>query len=478
MKKGEKISEKELKHHSRRLSIKEGIFWTIRQSFGANYVVPFSVAIGASNSIIAIINSLWHIASVTQIFGGNLVKKTKRKTILNKTLLSESFSWLFLAIIGILYLKGIATHLLPYLIILDFALIMATSGMGHPAWFSLIGDLVDPKFRGRWFSKRNTILSFTTVILTIGAALILEQFTNHSKETIGFILFFTLAFLARIYCKIIMNKHYDQEKKKKKEKKYNIKLFLKEITTSNFGKFVLFRTMFSFAVGLSAPLVAIYLLKELQYDYFTYILIILSGTIFSIITLNLWGKIADRFGNYKVIALTTILIPLTPIWWILSMIMIGSDFTWLTPTILKIYLFIIPGLIGGSSWSAFLMASGNFIYDNISKERRAKAISYLNLFMGLGAMTGGFISAALLGIIKPIIVKDFIISTLFIIFSIGFILRAIMVSFWVPKLKEKMKMKKFKGLTEMKKIILKDSKSTFSEDIHEISSIPGYITEK
>lgn len=468
----------ELKHHTRRLSIKEGIFYTLRQSFGGHYVVPFSVAIGASNSAIAIINSLWHLASITQIFGGDLVKKIKRKTIVTKTMLAESFSWLFLAIIGILYLKGIATHILPYLIILDFALIMTISGIGHPAWFSLMGDVVDKKFRGRWYSKRNTIMSFMTVILTIGAALILEQFKLVGKETLGFIIFFSISFLARFYCKFIMDKHYDEEQKKKKEKKYGLKIFLKGITKTNFGKFVIFRSLFAFAVGISSPLVAIFLLKDLQYDYFTYILITLSGIIFSIITLNLWGKIADKFGNYKVIVLTTVLMPLTPMWWVLAMILIQVNPFWLTPTLLKIYLFVVPGFVGGSTWSAYLMSSGNFIYDNIKKEKRAKAISYSNLFIGMGAVLGGFLSALLLKIIKPIIVKDFVITTLIAIFIVGFILRVAVVTYWVPKLKEKIKKRKIKDIKELEKMIMEESKSTISEDIHEIASIPGYITEK
>jgi MFS family permease len=458
-----KSLEKEKAHHTRRLSIKEGIFWTIRQSFGGAYVIPFTIFTGASNFLVAITNSLWYLSSVSQVIGGKIANKFKRKKILTKTLFLESIGWMFLALIGLLYLKNIYIEFLPIAILISFSIIMFAGGLGHPAWFSWIGDLVDSKYLGRWFSKRNTIISFMTVTLTIGASLILEQFKSIGKQGLGFTLFFLIAFLARLYCIAIIRRHYEPKKKKEKHE-YSLKKFLKKIKSSNFGQFVLFRTLFAFSTALTAPLVAIYLLKNLQFDYFSYILITLSGTIFSVLTLNLWGKIADKFGNYRVIAITTLLIPLTPIWWTLSTS--------------KIFLFLIPGFIGGTTWTAFIIASGNFIYDNVPKEKRPKAISYFNLFIGVGALLGGLVGAGLLAIINPLTIFNLTIPSLFIIFWIGAIARMVVVGAWIPKLKEIKHKEKIGNIKSFEHLVLKEAKHTLVEDIQEISSIPGYIKEK
>lgn len=127
-----KLSKKELKHHSRRLSIKEGILFNIRASFGGQYAIPFAISLGISNPLIAIISSITHIYSITQLFGAKLMEKFKRKKIISLAIFFESLSWLFLAIIGYLYLTKIAISLIPYLIILDLILITTFHGISYP----------------------------------------------------------------------------------------------------------------------------------------------------------------------------------------------------------------------------------------------------------------------------------------------------------------------------------------------------------
>ena len=286
--KKEKISkneEKELKHHTRRLSIKEGIFWSVRRSFGDNYIAPFAIALGTKSSLITILNSLWNLGPISQLIGSKFVGKTKRKKVMTKTLALESFAWLLIAFIGALYLKGLYLQLLPALILFGLGIMVFGNGLGHPSWFSLMGDVVDEKFRGRWFSKRTTIISFTTIVLSIIASLILNYFKNSGQEIMGFITLFVIAAFARFYCVGLIKKHYEPELKIKKEKKLGIKKFIKYLEDTNFGKFVLFRATLAIAVGLTTPLISIYLLRYLHFDYLTYIIIMMSGTFFSILTL-------------------------------------------------------------------------------------------------------------------------------------------------------------------------------------------------
>lgn len=453
-----KSEERELKHHTRRLSIKEGIVWSVKASAGDHYIAPFAIAMNVGSSLVAVLNSIWNLSSLSQLFGSKLAETQKRKTTLTKTMLIESLGWLMMALIGFLYIKGIAPQILPFLILIDLSIILFASGIGHPSWFSWMGDIIDSKFRGRWFSKRSTIMHFTSIILATAASFLLKKFKLMDQEILGFVVLFCIAFLARLSCAQIIRRGYEPELKIKKEKAYSFRKFIKELKTSNFGKFALFRLMFAFSIGLTSPLVSIYLLRHLNLDYTTFILIMLSGTMFSILTLNLWGRIADKYGNYRVIALTTLLIPLTPIWWMLS-----SN---------TIYLFIVPAIIGGTSWTAFIMASGNFIYDNMSKEKRAKAISYFNLMLGIGAFAGGLVSALLIKVVNTSWVKP-----IYLIFFIGAIARMLVVGFWIPKLKEIKKKKRFKGFKEFEHLIAKEMKPTVIEDMHEIAAIPRYIKE-
>ena len=454
--KKEKPSIEELKKKTRRLSIKEGIFWTFRQAFGDHYIAPFAIAIGSSNPMVALINAMWNMSFITQIFGVKILNKSSRKKIVSTSVLINALGFLLMALIGFFYLKNILIEYLPLLIFIDLFIILSAAGIGHPAWFSWMGEVVSPKYRGRWWAKRSTILTFMSIVLTIAASFILEAFKRNDLETIGFILFFAVAFLTRFYCVRILKKQY--EPKAKKQKKFKIRAFFKDLKKTNFGKFIIFRGLFSISVGITAPLVAIYLLRTLGFNYPTYIIIALAGMIFSMFTLNLWGKLADKFGNYRVIAIATMFIPLTPILWILS------------PS--KIYLFLIPGIIGGISWYGFILASTNFVYDNNHKGNRAKAIAMMNFFIGVGAVIGGLISAGLLKFINTSWIEPII-----LIFIIGSLARMIVVFFFIPKLREIKHKQKFKGFKELEHMVVKEIKPTLIEDAHEISSIKNYITE-
>jgi len=452
-------NERKLKLHTRRLSIKEGIVYSAKASFGDNYVTPFAISLGTSNPLVVILNSLWNLGSAFQLLGAKLPEMMKRKKILTRTIALESFGWLLFTLIAIAYFKNFMLNYLPYFTLFSLTLIVFAIGLGHPSWFSWMGEIVDSKYRGRWFSKRSTILSFTTIILSVVSAIILTHLTKRGYEKIGFIILFSLALLSRTWCVGIIRKHYEPKNKKLNLKKGNLKNFLKNKQILNFKKFAKFRGMFAIVMGITSPLISIYLLKNLGFSYGIYMAIMLSGTFFSILTLNMWGKLADKYGNYRVIILTAIILQVYPLLWTFSK----------SP----VYLFFVPALIGGVAWSGFFMASRNFIYDNISSEKRNVAISYFNLFIGIGALIGGFIGALLIKFITFTWIEPII-----FILIIGTILRIIVVSFWIPKISEIKNKRKRNNFSEIKHTIIKEAKPTIVEDFHEIAAIPRYMRER
>ena len=82
------------------------------------------------------------------------------------------------------------------------------------------------------------------------------------------------------------------------------------------------------------------------------------------------GKSAIALNLARSMGKTSIIVPITPILWVLS------------PS--PIYLILVPSLIGGIAWAGFDLATVNFIYDNVSKEKRGLASSYFNLMTGIG----------------------------------------------------------------------------------------------
>ncbi|GAI91078.1 unnamed protein product, partial [marine sediment metagenome] len=177
---------------------------------------------------------------------------------------------------------------------------------------------------------------------------------------LGFIVLFSLAFISRFISWFTFKKQYEPKLKFEKGNYFSFWEFLKKAPKNNFGKFAIFRALFAFAGTISGALWAVYMLRHLGFSYSIYMVILASEIVFSLIFLALWGKLADKYGNYKILIITTILIPTTPILWILH------------PS--PIYLILVPALISGIAWGGFSLAIGNFIYDNEGNEEKVKLL--------------------------------------------------------------------------------------------------------
>jgi len=319
-----------------------------------------------------------------------------------------------------------------------------------------MGDIVTDKYRGRFFSKRNLITGFVSVIIAISASFFLDYSKKNGLIMFGFIVLFSLALISRLISWKAFKKQYEPKIKLKKGYYFSFWNFIIKAPKNNFGKFAIFKAMLSFAVSISSPLLVVYLLRNLEFSYSHYIIIIFSGTLFSLLILELWGKFADKYGNYRVLLITTMIIPTTPILWILS------------PSI--IYLILIPSFIGGISWAGFELAARNFVYDNVSQQKRGLVISYYRMLNGIGIFLGAGLGALL---IKTLTIKS--IEPIILIFMIGAIARMIVVFIFLPKLKEIRKTKKFQGTRTFKDIMLHQAKPTLHEEAHEIMSIKKYL---
>ncbi len=356
---------KKLKYKARGYSIRAGIFNSAKQSFGSYYISPFAVAINSSNALVAMLSSVAGLINpLSEIFGSRLIEKYSRKKILLKMIFLEILTWIPFILIAFLYSKNILTPALPFLLLLSFSLYSIFFGLGYPAWFSWMGDIIDEKKRGRWFSKRNFLIGIVSVILVISSSFLLDFFRENQMTMFGFGLLFSLALISRIFSQKAIKKQYEPEIKLKKGDYFSFFDFLLSARKNNFGKFALFRFFFTFSTSISSSLLVVYLLRNLNFSYASYMIIIFIGTGTSLFTIELWGKFLDKYGTYRTLCISSSLLVITPILWILH------------PSI--IYLVFIPSTISGIAWAGMHLAEQNFVYENVRSQKRGLAISYYN----------------------------------------------------------------------------------------------------
>jgi len=236
-----------------------------------------------------------------------------------------------------------------------------------------------------------------------------------SKVLLGFSLLFGGAMIARfISCHFLRKMH--EPPLTVNRGAFNLTAFFTEAKSSNLSRYMLFVAAMNFASNLAAPFFAIYMLKELGFSYFTYVIVAASAALANSLSFTSWGKQADRFGNRSVLVLTSCLIPLVPLLWVLD-----QHLYWLIPV----------QLLSGFAWGGFTLCSVNFVYDALPASQRTECLALFNALNGVFLFLGAFIGGYLIIYLPPLHG-----STILTVFILSCLLRAIVAAVMLPRFRE------------------------------------------
>jgi MFS family permease len=406
---------KDKRKKSLEYSIKDGTAFSVMTGFGEQYFSPLAIELGASNLWISLIVSLpLFIAALTQLYTSKAMKVFRsRRKMITTFVLFQAIVWIPLALIPLIRPQNSVE-----ILILFVTLYFSFGQFVAPVWNSLIGDLVSEEARGRFFGKRNLITGASAFISLFAAGFILGLY---SKETvfIGFALIFSVAFIARLVSWYYLGKTEDPPALHEHEGGFSFIEYLRKLRETNYGRFALYYGFMNYAVYIASPFFAVYILRNLHMSYLEYTIITASAALATFIPMTYWGKLADRFGNKKILTFCGICMPLIPVLWLFSNNLI--------------YLIAIQ-FFAGFVWAGFNLSTVNFVYDNVKPANRTKVFSYHNVLTGtsifLGAVTGAVLATELpASLLFP--------SNLLLIFLISGVLRAAAALIFLPLIKEK-----------------------------------------
>jgi len=376
------------------LSVREGTFSTIASNFSLSYFAPFALALNATAVQMGILYSIISLLpSLVQLKAGALIESFSRKRIALTGVMGKVLLVLPILLIGYLHWMGVP-HMV-WIFILLVGLHYVGTAVAYPAWFSWMGSLVPDEKRGKYFARRNRIIGFFGVMAMISGALILDGVKKFGAggdvlglTLLGFGIIFGLSGLFRLWSWSLIKRQYEPRIKIRKKDYFSFWDFLCSCRETPFGRFSLFAGAFAFSVGITAPYWAVYMIRDLGFSYIWYMAITVSAVLFQILFLPLLGKFSDNFGNVRLIRMCSIFAGLIPFLWIASTL-IGSDLS------MKLYLLLVPNIVGGFGWAGYNLALNNYVYDAIENRKRGFGLSYMNLLIGLGGFAGAGVGALL-----------------------------------------------------------------------------------
>ncbi|MBU0466531.1 MAG: MFS transporter [Nanoarchaeota archaeon] len=400
----EKRFEEKLKEKARKVSIKEGAASSVMEGFGNRFMTPFALALNATNAQIGFLATLpGLVGNLAQLISLKLIRETSRKKIILKAVFFQALLWLPLILIGGLYFFfSLSSNLSVILLIAIYTVMIFVGAIAGPAWSSWMKDIVSVK-NGEFFAKRGRVVTSVLLVSMLLAGFILDYFQKRAVFY-GFAILFFIALAGRMFSYYYFTKKYEPRFVYDEKNHFSLRQFVTHMHENNFGRFVIFVALITFATSIAGPFFAVYMLENMGLSYLAFTMITISPVIATLLFLPIWGRFSDKHGNVRILQIVGFLISTIPLLWVIaSFVPLPSKFH-------LIALLVGVEIFSGYAWSGFNHAAATFVYEAVSKEKMAYCFSYFNIINSfgafVGAILGGFVASqsfVLFGLV-PIIV--------------------------------------------------------------------------
>jgi len=376
-------TDKEAPSDSLKAAIRDGVSYSVMLGAGETYLGPFGIFLRATTLQVGLLATLPQLfAAIVQLVSAQAMPRFRsRRAVIIAGALAQALLWAPIALLPFVFGSG----LFPVFLLIGLVtLYRVANGVTVPVWSSLIGDLVPPAIRGRYFGRRNSLSGMFTFFSMLLAGVVLDVFQKGSLLTAGYLVIFALAMAARLDSARWLSRYEDPVFHIDPEESFTFRQFLRRSPHSNFAKFVFYFGAVNLGVAFSAPYFALYMLRDLQFSYVEFTAVTAMATVTQFLCVRYWGELSDRFGNKKILSVCGWGVAFVPMCWVVSHHIA--------------YLFVIQ-IFSGLVWAGFNLASTNFIFDAVTPPKRGLCVAYHGLVTGmcvlLGSLAGGYVATRL-----------------------------------------------------------------------------------
>jgi MFS family permease len=326
----------------------------------------FLLELGASPVVFGMLSSIPMLVNLVQPLGAYLSERSSSRFYYSlRTHGIARLLWLILAIgiIGSSWI-GLTSGQLVLLTLLVVLFSGLLGGLGSASWLSWLAMIVPRRLRGRYFGIRNSAASLTNLLCVPLAGLAVSHWYGGTLQGYGVVLLagimFGLISLGCQYYQMDMNPAVQNTTLVKCQQISESSVTLQPTLTPanefasiwsncNFLRFLLYFGFWMLAVNISAPFFNFYMLDQLHLDvsYVTLYGSLQAGA--NMLLIVLWGKLADKIGNRRILMLIGILVALTPLLWM--GVSASSWNIWLWLPLLHIFT--------GGTWAAIDLCNNN-----------------------------------------------------------------------------------------------------------------------
>lgn len=246
-----------------------------------------------------------------------------------------------------------------------------------PAWNSWIEALVPKRVRAGYFARRTRASQIATVCGFVAGGLLLQYGRSTDWLTSAFAVLFLSAFVFRMVSVLMLASHRNPPQ--------SAQMVTVRETVANGSldgsKLLIYLVIVQGMVQISGPYFTPYMLKQMDFSYYSYTALIAVAFIAKSVSLAGWGAVAKRRGATWLLTVGGIgIIPLSSLW------TLNQSIPWL----------VFVQALSGVTWAAYELGFFLLFFEALPKAKRVKMLTYYNFANTASWCLGSSLGAAVL----------------------------------------------------------------------------------
>ena len=327
------------------------------------FLVAFALLMGASNTVVGLLAAVSPLTQLLQLPAIYVVDRAaSRKTLVVLTSFLSRISWLVVAIIPWLVPSDQRVDALLICLFLYFGL-GTLSACGFNPW---IRDFVPEKIMGRYFGKRMAIGTAAGSVLALLAGVGIQlgkwyvpsQFVPYSVLFLlgGSIGLSGVYFLSQV----------PEPKVTTHRPEGMLESLGQPFRDHNFRRLLIFLGVLFFAINLSGPFYAVYMIKRLDMSMALVIGLAVLSQLMSVMSFRIWGKAADNFSNKSALIVSGYMYFISVLLW--PFLLLSDNYFFMIP------LLVVVHMLTGISAAGVNLCTANIA---LRSAPRGKATAFL-----------------------------------------------------------------------------------------------------
>lgn len=362
-----------------RASVADGASYSLMVGLGETYFAPFVLALGLGEVAAGLVATIPLLAgALLQLASPAGVRRLgshKRWVVLCVT--AQALS---LAPLALLAWNGYATVWTVFTIV---AVYWASGLAAGPAWNTWMGRIVPLGQRARFFALRTRVTHACALAGLLIGGWLLHSARETGPRLMAFTFIFAVAVTARLLSAWFLTRQTEPPLTNHVHERVPVRSLLQRSRTSGDGRLLTYMLALQTAVYVSGPYFTPYMLEQLHFEYWQFVLLTATSYLSKSLALPLLGRIAHHFGPHRLLATSGLaVVPLAGLW------MFGGSLPYL----------LCLQVAAGAAWAGYELATFLLMLETIREHERTSLLTTFNLLNSCAMVTGSLVGGGILSV--------------------------------------------------------------------------------